>query len=122
MLIEGFYQAEKIEDNKSNELIYAVHLNKDHKIYAAHFPGNPITPGVCTIQILKDIICEKFNKTLVFNHIVNVKFLNVINPLETPTVNYVIKYSQENESIKVNVVVKNTEKVFTKISGFFNEL
>ena len=33
-------------------------LNPDHPIYHAHFPGNPITPGVCIVQIVGEQDCE----------------------------------------------------------------
>lgn len=122
MLIEGFYQIISTEEKEECEFVASVRLNKDHQVYQAHFPGNPITPGVCTIQILKDIVCLKFNKILVFNQISNVKFLNVINPLETPEIDFIIKFSIVEKSIKINAVVRDGEKIYTKISGFFNEL
>jgi 3-hydroxyacyl-[acyl-carrier-protein] dehydratase len=122
MLIEGFYEIIKTEEKENNEFVTSVRFNKDHQIYKAHFPGNPITPGVCIIQILKDIGCIRFSKTLVFDQISNLKFLNVINPLDTTEVDFFVKWIIEEKSIKVNVVVKDSDKVYTKISGFLNEL
>ena len=31
--------------------VYTIRLNPEHFIYKAHFPGEPITPGVCIMQI-----------------------------------------------------------------------
>lgn len=121
MLINGFYQIVSSKDT-DNELVSTVVLNKDHEIYQAHFPGNPITPGVCIVEILKTIVSEKFEKELMFNRVSNIKFLKVISPLETPEIEYHIKYSQTDFGIKVNVVVKKGDNVFTKISGYFNEV
>ena len=121
MLIEEFYQIVSTKDEGS-ELVSTVSLNKDHEIYKAHFPGNPITPGVCIVEILKAIICKKFAKELMFNQVSNIKFLKVISPIETPEIEYHIKYSQTELGIKVNVVVKKGDLIFTKISGYFNEV
>ena len=30
---------------------YEIALNAQHFIYQAHFPGEPITPGVCILQM-----------------------------------------------------------------------
>ena len=30
-------------------------LHPEHEIYQAHFPGNPITPGVCQVQIVAEL-------------------------------------------------------------------
>jgi len=121
MLIESFYQIISSKEAGS-ELVSNVLLNKDHEIYQAHFPLNPITPGVCIVEILKAIVSEKFDKELMFNQVSNIKFLKVISPLETPEIEYHIKHSQTDLGIKVNVVVKNNESVFTKISGYFKEV
>lgn len=121
MLISGFYKITSQEVNDGT-LQAKVKLNKEHEIYAAHFPGNPITPGVCIIEILKAIVIKQFEKELVFNQVSNIKFLKVISPVDNPDVEYQIKYTASDLGIKVNVVVKNEESVFTKISGYFNEI
>ena len=37
---------------------YNIHLDASHFIYQAHFPDEPITPGVCIIQIAKELLEE----------------------------------------------------------------
>ena len=65
---------------------YDIHLDATHFIYQAHFPGNPITPGVCIIQIAKELMEEHFQRQLRIQKVQNVKFLNVISPIETPDI------------------------------------
>jgi len=47
---------------------YTVELNPSCVIYEAHFPGEPITPGVCIVQIGKEVI-EDFSVTPSFDEI-----------------------------------------------------
>ncbi len=119
MLLNGFYEIISQTEN-DGELITSVHFNSRHEIYKAHFPGNPITPGVCIVQILKNIVCEKFEKDMVFSPVTNIKFLNVINPEETPEVDFNVKYTLVDEKVKVNVTVADSAKIYTKLSGYFN--
>ena len=35
---------------------YAVRLNPEHFIFRAHFPGMPITPGVCILQMCIELL------------------------------------------------------------------
>ena len=52
ILLNDFFQiVESGVDPKSGQLIFKVRLNASHVIYKAHFPGMPITPGVCIIQM-----------------------------------------------------------------------
>ena len=37
---------------------FTIELNPQHFIYKAHFPGEPITPGVCIMQIAKELLEE----------------------------------------------------------------
>ena len=32
--------------------LFAVRLNPDCKVYEGHFPGEPVSPGVCNIEML----------------------------------------------------------------------
>ncbi len=121
MLLEGFYT---VLSHTANETGFCatISLNKEHKIYKAHFPGNAITPGACIVQILKDLMCLHFDKKYSFNPISNVKFLNVLKPEETTEVTYNIKYRFDKRKIKVDAIVADEDKTYAKISGFFNEL
>ena len=89
---------------------YNIHLDASHFIYQAHFPDEPITPGVCIIQIAKELLEEHLGIGLEIQKVKNVKFLNVISPLATPTVTYVFEKILPDDSEK-------TYKVMTQVSS-----
>ena len=99
---------------------YTIELNPEHYIYQAHFPGNPITPGVCIIQIVKELTEEKKERKLFLKRVNQVKFLSVINPLENKEVTFSISISsEENDAYKIGAVVCNGERQFSKLSLLF---
>jgi len=63
-----------------NKVIASIKLCPEHEIFKGHFPGLPILPGVCTLNIIKDILNSqlKCNASLVEGD--NLKFLALINP------------------------------------------
>ena len=65
---------------------YTIALNAGHYIYQAHFPGLPITPGVCLLQITKELLEDYCGLTINIAHIKNVKFLAPVSPTELPEV------------------------------------
>ena len=89
---------------------YNIHLDASHFIYQAHFPDEPITPGVCIIQIAKELLEEHLGIGLEIQKVKNVKFLNVISPLATPNVTYVFEKIIPDDSEK-------TYKVMTQVSS-----
>ena len=65
---------------------FQLRLNPDHVIYQAHFPGNPITPGVCIVQMIGELLGERLGRRFTVSKIVNLKFVSTISPVETPLV------------------------------------
>lgn len=100
---------------------YTIGLNPEHAIYQAHFPGNPITPGVCIIQIIKELSKALLKRDLFLKKMNNVKFLNVINPVESKEVIFSISVApeKEEEACKISVAVYNETCQFAKLSLLF---
>ena len=96
---------------------FRVRLNAEHFIYAAHFPGNPITPGVCIIQIVKELTEELLQTPLFMTAAKNIKFTRVINPLQQPEITFVISSPQKDaKGYKLTASVENEGKIFAKMS------
>lgn len=97
---------------------FTVEFMPESVIYQAHFPEQPITPGVCIIQIASELLAHLLKCNIELVTIGNAKFLAVINPNETPKATYVFKKIEEQEDgkIKVSVVVENNGIIYTKLS------
>jgi 3-hydroxyacyl-[acyl-carrier-protein] dehydratase len=59
-----------------------VELNRNHEIYKGHFPGMPVTPGVCMLHMVKSCASQATGRQLRYASIRSSKFLSAINPLE----------------------------------------
>lgn len=59
---------------------YSLWLNPGHPIFKAHFPGHPITPGVCIVRMATELLSVHLGRKLELTLIKNVKFLVVIAP------------------------------------------
>ena len=55
-------------------------IRRECEIFDGHFPGFPIVPGVCMMQIIKEMLEQKVNRKLQLVTTANMKFINVINP------------------------------------------
>ena len=96
---------------------YTINLDPEHFIYKAHFPGEPITPGVCIMQIAQELLEMHTGLELGIKCVKNVKFLRIIRPDESPTVTYRLqKITDDGEDVKVAVTVLNESDIFAKLS------
>lgn len=108
------YIIKNIENNSCR-----IELLRDCVIYKAHFPEQPITPGVCIIQIATELLVEIYGVNFELSKVSNAKFLAVINPDYSKEVTYNLKkitINEEDNSAKVSVEVTDKEIVFTKLS------
>lgn len=96
---------------------FSIKLNPASRIYAAHFPETPITPGACIIQIVLELTEKLAEKKLEIEEIKNVKFLNILSPIDNPTVNFIFTLlAVDGETVRARVEVRDPNKTFTTIS------
>ena len=50
MLLENFYKIIHIKEREDGKQEIEIELNPGHVLYQGHFPGQPVVPGVCTLQ------------------------------------------------------------------------
>ena len=98
MLLNDFFT---INDKVSSatEIWAAMFINADHKLFEGHFPNQPVVPGVCMMQMIKEIYEEVTGKTTNLVEAAELKFLAVINPLENNLVHASIKITAEESGI-----------------------
>lgn len=100
-------------------LQFEILLDEHHFIFHAHFPDEPITPGVCILQIAEELLEYHLNKILNIQTVKNVKFLNIISPLKTPRITYdfaKIIVDDITKTCKVHVQVLSDENLLAKLS------
>ncbi|MDH6313465.1 3-hydroxyacyl-[acyl-carrier-protein] dehydratase [Parabacteroides sp. PFB2-10] len=109
-LLHSFFQITE-KTSLAEETKYRIHLNAAHPIYADHFPGNPITPGVCMIQIIKELVRETIGSDLFLRKIVRVRYHQVIDPVATPDVELSIQIlPQEDNDYKITAIFSTGEQ------------
>jgi 3-hydroxyacyl-[acyl-carrier-protein] dehydratase len=105
------------QSDREGFVCYDIRLQADHTIYKAHFPGEPITPGVCVIQIAKELLEDCLQRQLAIKAMKNVKFLAVISPRQHPQVRYTFRQIQETpEAVTAQVEVTDGDTTMTAIS------
>jgi 3-hydroxyacyl-[acyl-carrier-protein] dehydratase len=102
-------QSQNIGENKA---CFRVSFDAEHFIYKAHFPKNPITPGVCLIQMVIELFSALHGADLCIKTLRNVKFTAPISPLEFPQVDVALEFSGNH----IKAIIKEKEMVFVKMS------
>ena len=72
----------RVDDGEST--LFNVSLLSGYHVYKGHFPGNPVSPGVCNIQLIKECAEQMTGCRLFLAYIAKCRFSAVITPLSTP--------------------------------------
>lgn len=115
MMMNDFYAIAGL-DCTADSIRCVATFNKEHSIFEGHFPGQPIVPGVCMIQMVKDLLEQLLGKSLLLRSTGQVKFLQLITPEISPEVN--ISWKVEGNTLVVNAVFMSTAPLF-KLSGTY---
>lgn len=101
---------------------FNVEISKSHSIFKGHFPGNPVTPGVAQMEMVKELVSESTNENAKLVSMGNCKFLAILNPEENAIVDVVLKINETEENqLKVSAVIKNSEKAFLKMTALYSK-
>ena len=79
-MLKDFYTINTLQQIAANTYLCTLTLNAEHPIFKGHFPNNPVTPGVCMMQIVKNLTEQITGHQLQLTQILNVKFTALINP------------------------------------------
>ncbi len=119
MLLGNFFTISNKAITASN-VTATVHIDATHKIFEGHFPGQPVVPGVCMMQMIKEILETVVEKKLQMKKADSLKFLSVINPVENPQVISEFSYDDKGiDGITVNGRLYKDAITFLKFKGTF---
>jgi 3-hydroxyacyl-[acyl-carrier-protein] dehydratase len=118
MLAGNFYKI--VQDHAAEGARHVtIELNAGHAIFGGHFPEQPVVPGVCMMQTIQELLEGALNKKVILQKASNMKFLNMIDPVQQPLADIVLQYTTIEEQIKVTATIKRDDKVFLKFQGIF---
>ena len=120
MLKNDFYKISTLEISEDKYTVRAsVELNRAHDIFKGHFPDIPVVPGVCTVQMIKEILFEVAGKELMLVQGNNIKLHNPINPDHNLFLNFDLNMNYDSEIIHVNAEVYFEKLKFCSFRGDF---
>ena len=96
-------------------------INATHKIFNGHFPGQPVVPGVCMMQMMKEIMEQVTGKKMDLIKSSEMKFLAIINPLENNHIQATLKYApDENGKLIVSATLFKDQLTYFKFKGLLD--
>jgi 3-hydroxyacyl-[acyl-carrier-protein] dehydratase len=119
MLMNDFYTYRNLHEG-DHELTCQVVFNDRHDIFQGHFPGEPVVPGVCMMEMVKELLQTLVGKPLWLRNAGNVKFLQLITPDVEPEVR--ISWNENDKGYAANASFNLNHSALFKLSGNYEEM
>lgn len=122
MLLNNFFTINNKEFS-STEIWAELLIDADHQIFEGHFPNQPVVPGVCMMQMIKEVLETVIGKKTNLVQGAEMKFMAIINPQQNNLVHASIKYAtEENGAINIVASLFKDELVHFKFKGKLDEV
>lgn len=101
-----------------NTFTASITFNPSHPVFAGHFPGQPVVPGVVLFEIVATATSHASGNNLIVKEASSIKFLQIVDP----TVDTVIMLEgsvikEEPGKYRADLILRSGETTFAKIKG-----
>lgn len=98
--------------------VFDIALNAACEVYKGHFPGTPVSPGVCNIQMLKECAEQVVGKPLLLNYIQQCRLTTLVTPQQHPEVEVRVWIVAPIEGgVKLCATLGKGELVYLELKG-----
>lgn len=118
MLRNSFYTVNESKTDKEN-LTATIYFHPEHEIFQGHFPGQPVVPGVCMVQIVKEMMEEALGYKLLFRKGHQIKFLKLIVPDTAQVIMIHISWKEAEGIYTTQASFKDGDMALFKLNGEF---
>jgi 3-hydroxyacyl-[acyl-carrier-protein] dehydratase len=120
MILEGHFYTVVSPVMENGKIQAIIKINPDHEIFRGHFPGQPVVPGVCMMQIVKELLEKNMGTPLRLQYGHDLKFLSIIDPGKNNLVNAEAHYAAHaSGDINVTARLFYNDITFFKFKGVF---
>jgi 3-hydroxyacyl-[acyl-carrier-protein] dehydratase len=119
MLLNNFYTVTETH-KQDNGLQAVIRINPGHEIFKGHFPGQPVVPGVCMVQIIKEFMTQAIGIPLLFSKGNQLKFLQLLVPVAEENIQVNINWKREDAVYMTQADFKKGTDFIFKLSGIFS--
>lgn len=121
MLLRGHYYKIDGWSTEEGETTFRVDLLPDCDVYRGHFPGKPVCPGVCNVQMLKECAEVLTGRRLAITAIRQCRFTAVATPALCPWLDISLRTEPCGEGYAVTARIAAGSTTYLDFKGEMHE-
>lgn len=97
--------------------VFRIVLCPDCEVYKGHFPGNPVCPGVCNIQTIKECAERLTGCRLHISSIYRCRLTAVATPTLCPELLVEISLQPVDNSYAITATISDEKRIYMNYKG-----
>ncbi len=109
-LLDGFCIVRSFSTDRASiraELVFP----EDHPVYGGHFPGRPVVPGACMLEIVKELMERGLGHAVTLREAGNIKFPSALLPSGTDAVSFTIDRVATEQGWRATATVRSGDRL-----------
>jgi 3-hydroxyacyl-[acyl-carrier-protein] dehydratase len=95
-------------------------INTQSEIFKGHFPGQPVVPGACMLQVVKDVLQNALSTGFQLKKAGNLKFVSMIVPSLNDMIQLELTYKFiDDTTVSANAKLISNDVICFKFQGSF---
>lgn len=107
-----------ILDQSADCIVSEVRIDPAHPVFQGHFPGSPVLPGVIQLEMVRESVSNALGRKLAMAELITCKFLEVLNPVESPAMTLDIRFKGET-TLDVTATGSDGASTFFKLRASY---
>lgn len=119
MLIKDYYTIEG-SSIQENAHIFHINLNPDCTVYQGHFPGEPVSPGVCNIQMIKELAEQVAGRKLFMSNLSLCRLTTLVTPQAHPAMDATLFLDEKEGIYKLRATLGKDGETYLEMKAELN--
>ena len=119
MLIKDYYTIEGTSQQEG-AYIFHIRLNPECNVYQGHFPGEPVSPGVCNIQMIKELAEQVAGRSLFMGNLQLCRLTTLVTPQAHPTMVASIVMEEKEGTYKLRATLGKEGETYLELKSELN--
>jgi len=110
-------------EHKENIIHATLEVDENSEIFEGHFPGHPVLPGACMLQMVKEVLEDGLNTPVRLKKADHIKFLSLVIPGHHSALQLNVSYtSDDGKNLYVIASLTAQKHVCFKFKGSFSAI
>lgn len=120
MLLDNRYYQLISQEIAEGKGCFRIRLLPDCEVYRGHFPGNPVCPGVCQIELIKECASRLTGRDLRIQTVQQCRLTALASPTVCPELEVDVLASPAEGGVLVKASISDAAQKYVDFKGEMN--